>query len=58
MGSSPRRGTTPQGTKTTKAFAEPGQKVVGSMRSNSRENATVVATISADGHTWAPTIIF
>ncbi|CAM9412197.1 unnamed protein product [Pylaiella littoralis] len=51
-------GTTPQGTKTTKAFAESGQKVIGSMRSNSRENTTVVATISADGHTWAPTIIF
>ncbi|CAB1113168.1 unnamed protein product [Ectocarpus sp. CCAP 1310/34] len=51
-------GTTPQGTKTTKAFAESGQKVVGSMRSNSRENITVVATISADGHTWAPTITF
>ncbi|CAN0288422.1 unnamed protein product, partial [Pylaiella littoralis] len=50
--------TTPQGTKTTKAFAESGQKVVGSMRSNLRENTTVVATISADGHTWAPTIIF
>ncbi|CAN0342972.1 unnamed protein product [Pylaiella littoralis] len=49
--------TTPQGTKTTKAFAESGQKVVGSMRSNSRENTTVVATISADGHTWPPTII-
>ncbi|CAB1103445.1 unnamed protein product [Ectocarpus sp. CCAP 1310/34] len=28
------------------------------MRANSRENTTVVATISADGHTWAPTIIF
>ncbi|CAB1099029.1 unnamed protein product [Ectocarpus sp. CCAP 1310/34] len=28
------------------------------MRSNSLENTTVVATISADGHTWAPTIIF
>ncbi|CAB1113787.1 unnamed protein product [Ectocarpus sp. CCAP 1310/34] len=50
--------TTPQGTKTTKAFAESGQKVVGAMRSNSRENTTVVATISVDGHTWAPTIIF
>ncbi|CAM9905546.1 unnamed protein product [Pylaiella littoralis] len=50
--------TTPQGTKTTKAFAESGQEVVGLMRSNSRENTTVVATISADGHTWAPTIIF
>ena len=28
------------------------------MRSNSRENVTVVTTISADGTTWKPTIIF
>lgn len=28
------------------------------MRSNSRENTTVVTTISANGATWAPTIIF
>ncbi|CAB1115478.1 unnamed protein product [Ectocarpus sp. CCAP 1310/34] len=41
-----------------KAFAEAGQKVVESMRSNSRENTTVVTTISANGATWAPTIIF
>ena len=41
-----------------KAFAEAGQKVVESMRSNSRENTTVVTTISASGATWAPTIIF
>ena len=32
--------------------------MVGSMRSNSRENITVVTTISADGTTWKPTIIF
>ncbi|CAB1102532.1 unnamed protein product [Ectocarpus sp. CCAP 1310/34] len=40
-----------------KAFAEAGQKVVESMRSNSRENTTVV-TISANGATWARTTIF
>ncbi|CAN0195608.1 unnamed protein product, partial [Ascophyllum nodosum] len=51
-------GTTPQGTKAEKTFAEAEQKVVGSMRSNSRENVTVVTTISADGTTWKPTIIF
>ena len=51
-------GTTPQGTKTEKAFAGAEQKVVGSMRSNSRENVTVVTAISADGTTWKPTIIF
>jgi 4-hydroxybenzoate polyprenyltransferase len=28
------------------------------MRSNSRENVTVVTTISTDGTTWKPTIIF
>ncbi|CAB1105818.1 unnamed protein product [Ectocarpus sp. CCAP 1310/34] len=41
-----------------KAFAEAGQKVVESMRSNSRENTTVVTTISANGVTWAPITIF
>ncbi|CAN0477754.1 unnamed protein product, partial [Ectocarpus sp. 12 AP-2014] len=54
----PVAGTTPQGTERTKAFAEAGQRVFASIRSNSREDTTVVTTISADGSTWAPTIIF
>ncbi|CAN0295836.1 unnamed protein product, partial [Ectocarpus fasciculatus] len=41
-----------------KVIAESGQKVVGAMRSNSRENVTVVVTISAAGATLAPWIIY
>ena len=41
-------GATPQGTKTLKLIAECGQKVVSTVRSNSRENMTMVTTISAE----------
>ena len=51
-------GVTPQGTKAKRVIAERGQKVVGTKRSNSRENTTVVATINAAGTATPPLIIF
>ena len=51
-------GATPQGTKTLKLIAECGQKVVSTVRSNSRENMTMVTTISAAGDVLFPLIIF
>ncbi|CAM9940743.1 unnamed protein product, partial [Sphacelaria rigidula] len=48
----------PQGTKTLKLIAECGQKVVSTMRSNSRENMTLVTTINAAGDVIFPLIIF
>lgn len=51
-------GVTPQGTKAKKVIAEKGQKVVGTKRSNSRENVTVVATINAAGEVTPPLLIF
>ncbi|CAN0191161.1 unnamed protein product, partial [Ascophyllum nodosum] len=41
-----------------RVIAERGQKVVGTKRSNSRENTTVVATINAAGTATPPLIIF
>ena len=51
-------GVTPQGTKAKRVIAERGQEVVGTKRSNSRENTTVVATINAAGTATPPLIIF
>ncbi|CAN0272700.1 unnamed protein product, partial [Ascophyllum nodosum] len=41
-----------------RVIAERGQNVVGTKRSNSRENTTVVATINAAGTATPPLIIF
>eukprot|EP00904_Undaria_pinnatifida_P002903 jgi/Undpi1/12613/HiC_scaffold_6.g02282.m1 len=50
-------GATPQGTKTLKLITECGQKVVSTVRSNSRENMTMVTTINAAGDVLFPLII-
>ena len=50
-------GVTPQGTKAKRVIAERGLKVVGTKRSNSRENTMVVATINAAGTATPPLII-
>ena len=51
-------GLTPQGLKSKRVIAERGQKVVGTKRSNCRENVTVVVTINAAGEVMPPLIIF
>lgn len=46
------------GAKSKNIIAEKGQRVVGTKRSNSLENSTVVATVNATGGVTPPTIIF
>lgn len=47
-----------QGFKWKKVIEQGGQKIVGTKRSNSRENVTVVAAINAAGEVMPPLILF
>ncbi|CAN0051860.1 unnamed protein product, partial [Laminaria digitata] len=51
-------GVMPQGTKSNMVIAKRGKTVVGTKRSNSRENVIVVATINAAGAVIPPLILF